>query len=427
VALDDTPTARYGPCVEGAGKHHNPTPGPAGAKFLYGHVWVTLAALAQHPSRGTIALPLLGSLYVRAKDVPGIPPERHWQFRTKRELAGEQLRWLKHWGAGRFASRVAIVDGGYAKKPFLKRAQAEGFEVISRLRKDAALWSVPSGVRRPGQRGPLPTYGQERIDLAIRAGQKRGWQTVECVQYRQRVVKTYKTFLATWRPAGGLIRVVLVKEEDGWIPLFSTNPEATVEEILEGAADRGSEEATFKDEKEVGGGRAAATAQPRRQRRGVQPELLDVQPDGGMGLGTTGRGVGGPQSVPVGRRQPTAFACGQAQGVAASDATAGNRRGSSGGARAGEDSGAGRAVVGPGRRRAQPEAEPTSACLRAGGWSQVQTPPLPQLASRNLRDVLYVDYDTIEKVTESTVNHITSLIIPTLLPLKRFSPSATCT
>jgi DDE superfamily endonuclease len=246
VAVDDTPTARYGPCVEGAGKHHNPTPGPAGEKFLYGHVWVTLAALAEHPTRGTIALPLLGSLYVRAKDVPDLPPERHWQFRTKLELAAEQLRWLSGWGAGRFDSRVA-------KRPFLRAAREHRFEVISRLRKDAALWSVPSGVRRPGQRGPLPTYGKERIDLAKRAGQTRGWQTVECVQYRERVVKTYKTFLATWRPAGGLIRVVLVQEEDGWIPLFSTNPDATVVEILEGAADRGSEEETFKDEKEVWG------------------------------------------------------------------------------------------------------------------------------------------------------------------------------
>ena len=33
-AWDDSPTKRYGPHVEGAGKHHNPTPGPAGAKFL---------------------------------------------------------------------------------------------------------------------------------------------------------------------------------------------------------------------------------------------------------------------------------------------------------------------------------------------------------------------------------------------------------
>src|SRR5262245_29273619 len=35
LALDDTPTKRYGPCVEGAGRHHNPTPGPAGARLVY--------------------------------------------------------------------------------------------------------------------------------------------------------------------------------------------------------------------------------------------------------------------------------------------------------------------------------------------------------------------------------------------------------
>src|SRR5215472_14087087 len=58
LAIDDTPTARYGPCVEGAGVHHNPTPGPAGEKFVYGHIWVSLAALARHLSWGTIALPL---------------------------------------------------------------------------------------------------------------------------------------------------------------------------------------------------------------------------------------------------------------------------------------------------------------------------------------------------------------------------------
>jgi hypothetical protein len=252
VALDDTPTARFGPCVEGAGVHHNPTPGRAGEPFLYGHVWVSLAALAHHPTRGTIALPLQAHLYVREKDVPRLSRAYRWAFATKLELAAAQLRWLKPWAGHLFDELVAAVDGGYAKKPFLKPAREAGFQVISRLRKDAALWSLP-GPKPPGRRGPAPTYGKERICLAKRAGQARGWQQVDCVQYGETVTKAYKTFLATWRPAGGVIRVVMVKEADDWLPLFSTNPEATVVQILEGAADRGAYEQAFKDVKEVWG------------------------------------------------------------------------------------------------------------------------------------------------------------------------------
>src|SRR5262245_20026677 len=68
-ALADTPTRRYGRRVEGAGLHHNPTPGPADQRFVYGHVWVTLAWLAPHRLWGAIALPLRALLYVRRKDV----------------------------------------------------------------------------------------------------------------------------------------------------------------------------------------------------------------------------------------------------------------------------------------------------------------------------------------------------------------------
>jgi hypothetical protein len=252
VSIDDSPTARYGPCVQGAGLHHNPTPGPAGEQFLYGHVWVSLAALAQPPTRGTIALPLLASHYVREKDVPSLPAEYQWASRTKLELAAAQLHWLKLWAGRSFEELVAVVDGGYAKRPFLKPAKQDGFQVIGRLRKDAALWSVPEPPP-PGRPGRKPVYGKQRISLAKRAGQKRGWQTVECVQYGAKVTKTIKTFLATWKPACGLIRVVLVKEPDGWVPLFSTKAEATVEQILEGAADRNAHEQMNKDVKEVWG------------------------------------------------------------------------------------------------------------------------------------------------------------------------------
>ena len=254
VAIDDTPTPRYGPEVEGAGIHHNPSPGPAGEKYVYGHVWVTLAALAKHPDWGAIALPLQAQLYIRQDDLSKLPCERRRPFRTKLQRAAEQLHWLRPWASRHFEELWSVVDGAYAKRPFLRAAKQENVIVVSRLRKDAALRSVPVPVP-PEQRGRgrPPTYGKERISLAKRAGQKRGWQQVQCVQYRQKVVKTIKTFLATWRPAGGVIRVVLVQEEDDWLPYFSTNPAATVVEVLEGMADRGSEEQMFKDVKEVEG------------------------------------------------------------------------------------------------------------------------------------------------------------------------------
>jgi len=252
-ALDDTPTARYGPCVQGAGIHHNPSPGPAGEKYVYGHVWVTLAWLARHPLWHTLALPLSALLYVRARDVPKLAQEYPWTFRTKLELAVELVRDVVGW-VGRTGQALWIaVDGAYAKRPFLRPVLALGLVVVSRLRRDADLRDVPPATRRPRRRGPLPTYGQARIDLAKRAGQKRGWQSVRCVQYGREVVKAVKTFVATWRPAGGRIRVVIVREPDGWLPYFCTKPEATAAEVLEAMADRGAIEQTFKDVKEVWG------------------------------------------------------------------------------------------------------------------------------------------------------------------------------
>jgi DDE superfamily endonuclease len=166
VGIDDTPTKRYGPWVEGAGIHHHPSPGPAGEKHLYGHVWVVLSALTKHEECGTISLPLQAQLYIRAVDIDELPPERLWPFRTKLEMAAEQLHWLKPWMDSRFEEFWAIVDGGYAKRPFLRPAKKEGWVVISRLRKDAHLCDLPPTERQPGQRGPMPSYGKNRICLA---------------------------------------------------------------------------------------------------------------------------------------------------------------------------------------------------------------------------------------------------------------------
>jgi hypothetical protein len=164
-ARDDTPTERSGPHVPGAGIPHNPTPGPAGSPYVSGHVFVALGLLATPPAWGVIALPLLARRYVRKKDRPGIDPKHRPEFRTKLQLAVELLKWAKLW-LGPLGKPLGVVaDGASAKAPFRKPAKSLGRTGVSRLRKDAAWWSVP-GPKPPGRRGPAPTSGDRRIELS---------------------------------------------------------------------------------------------------------------------------------------------------------------------------------------------------------------------------------------------------------------------
>src|SRR5262245_25783139 len=151
LAIDDTPTRRYRPHVQGAGVHHNPTPGPAGTPYVYGHVFVVLGLLASHPAWGVIALPLLSRLYVRRKDLPKIHAKHRPGFRTKLELAVELLRWARLWLGLLGKPLWVVADGAYAKQEFLKPAIGLGMTVVSRLRCDAALWSLAPPIP-PGRR-----------------------------------------------------------------------------------------------------------------------------------------------------------------------------------------------------------------------------------------------------------------------------------
>ena len=263
-AIDDTPTPRSGRKVQGAGVHHNPSPGPAGGPFVYGHVWVVLGQLATHPAWGVVALPLLARLYVRRKDLPGIPLKHRPAFRTKLAMAVDLVAWAVRW-LGHLGQPVWVVaDGAYAKAPFLKPVKGLGVTVVSRLRKDAALWSVPPA--RPGRRGRPRIYGEDRVDLAKRGGQRRGWASGTFDLYGEPTRKRYKTFVATWRPAGGAIRVVLVDEPKGWVAFFCTDPSATAADVLESVANRFSLETCFRDLKDVVG---AGSQQVRRLKASV--------------------------------------------------------------------------------------------------------------------------------------------------------------
>jgi len=163
------------------------------------------------------------------------------------------VEWLISW-VRRLGKPVwIVVDGFYGKKPFLSRASAAGAVIVGKLRKDAGLWSVPPAQPHRRGRGRPRKYGKEKLDLAKRAAHQKGWQTVTVKQYGRELTKRIKTFLATWRPAGGVVRVVIIREAGGWVAFFCTDVQASVVSILEAAADRMAIEQVFHDVKEIEG------------------------------------------------------------------------------------------------------------------------------------------------------------------------------
>lgn len=254
MAIDDSPTKRFGPRVEAANIHHNPTPGPGDGDWLYGHNWVCLAMVLSHPIFGVIALPLLSRLYVRKVDVESLAARDNWEFRTKHQLALELcqhvIRHLKALGSQ--AKFVVVFDGAYAAKKLVRPLLAEGATVVTRLRRDAKLFGLPTN--DAGQRGRPRKYGKNRLSLVKRAANRRGWETIS---YSCRGVMTegrYKTFLATSHVTGCPIRVVLLRHASGnWAAYISTDTSMDVATILKIVSDRWSIEEHFHDVKEIWG------------------------------------------------------------------------------------------------------------------------------------------------------------------------------
>jgi hypothetical protein len=254
IGIDDSPTKRFGPQVEAANIHHNPTPGPADGPWLYGHNWVCLAMLMQHPMFGVIALPLLSRLYVRKLDVDTLDQRYGWVFRTKLELA---LAMTDHVmgclrALGSQAKFMVIFDGAYASRGLVKPLVDRGVTVVSRLRCDAKLFDLP--VPTPGKRGRPCVYGKNRISLAKRACHREGWSEIQYACRGTIMSGHYKTFEATSEIVGGPIRVVLLEHASGnWAAYFSTNVTMSAEAILQAASDRWAIEEHFHDVKEVWG------------------------------------------------------------------------------------------------------------------------------------------------------------------------------
>ena len=220
---------------------------------------------------------------------PRFPKWRGWTFATKLVLAARLVEWIAPIVKKAGKTLWIVVDGGYVKAPFLETrpagwrdghrptAQGRGACATCHDSRDAASGAAgPSAQVRqeqnqPGQaRRPSPTAGR-RPNAPSTA---------------RRSTKLYKTFLATYRPVGGVIRVVIVEEDHDWYPVLLDRPErhggGDYRSLCRPRHDRAG---LPRREGSLGRGPAAG-AEHLDQRGGLSSESLDAYAGGTLVLGT---------------------------------------------------------------------------------------------------------------------------------------------
>lgn len=141
------------------------------------------------------------------------------------------VRWVEYWGKPVWV----VADGAYAKAPFLKPKRGLAVTVVSRLRRDSALWTD----RLCGGRGCGAATGwtgpADRLGQAGRAAAGVGDRDVRPVREANgEAVQDVRGDVT----AGGAIWTNLVDEPMGWVAFFCIDPGASVADVLGRVADR---------------------------------------------------------------------------------------------------------------------------------------------------------------------------------------------
>jgi hypothetical protein len=216
--------------------------------YSFGHNWVLLCVVVRLPllTETYLALPVLARLRPKAKKCgkgKGTDP-------TTVDLMAEMLGTVARWAPQRHLEFLG--DGAYA---CLAGRLPENVRIVSRLRKDAALYA-PALPRKTGQVGRPRTKGKrlptpEKIANSARAV----WQETTLKLYGKEVSRLLSSFTAIWyevlpdRP----IKVVCVRDPAGEASdefFFSTDLDLEDNEIVLAYAARWSIEVTNRNSKQ---------------------------------------------------------------------------------------------------------------------------------------------------------------------------------
>jgi hypothetical protein len=242
LALDDTLFHRSGRKVNGAGWWRDAVHSTQKSiVYAWGLNLVVLTLQIQPPWGGEpLGLPI--NMRVHRKGGP-----------TLIELARQMLNEVRQWLPER-PFRV-VADGFYAT---LAGKTMNAITIISRIRRDANLYDLPPKRKKKG-RGRPRTRGRKLAKPETLASRVKNWQTVTFRQRGKTVRRMVYTRVVLWYAVSRKPILLVIsrdpegKEKDDFF--FTTDLTMTAVEVLECYNDRWAIEDTFKNTKQLLGGR----------------------------------------------------------------------------------------------------------------------------------------------------------------------------
>ena len=220
--------------------------------YACGHNWVILCVIVPVPfcPNVFVSLPVGARLRPKPPKIKGRKKREAAAAKTTVELLAEMLALVASWAPER---RFRLVgDGAYA---CLAAHLPENMTLISRLRKDAALYAPPPTRRtkkpgRPRKKGKrLPTPAQRAKSSRLR------FRRTELLLYGERVVRLLHSYQAYWYEVcrDAPILIVIVRDPSGDHEdefFFSTDLSLSSRAIVEGYGHRWSQEVTHREAKQ---------------------------------------------------------------------------------------------------------------------------------------------------------------------------------
>jgi hypothetical protein len=212
-AGDDTKVHRTSPNVWGTCTFHEYTARcPNRATTVRAHNWVVLGALVPVAEQPATFLPVAGRLYFRKSQLPAGET-----FHTKNELLVQSLR---EQAKAQDGPHLAVFDGAFAVKSVVRplvcpESGQPRIEFVTRLRRDARLFRLPSAQRRAHQRGPKPKWGKP-LSPPCKGGHWPGeWRDSYAFLYGRWRKVQWKEVICQWRVLGHTnpVKVVVAKVE----------------------------------------------------------------------------------------------------------------------------------------------------------------------------------------------------------------------